>query len=229
MGPTRVFASARDRRTVLVVLVIVIGLLVALAWAIGRVGILTDPMALRRWLLGFGIFAPLVFILLQAAQVVVAPIPGQVLGVVSGYLFGTLWGTVYSLIGATLGTWIALGLARHFGRPFVERVIAPELIDRFDRIADERGLLAMFLVFIVPGIPDDVICFVAGVTELRIRHLLVASVIGRLPGYLLSNTAGDSLAATRYVEAAVILGVLGLAAVIGYVYRERLLTALEKG
>lgn len=210
-------------------LVIVVALFVALAWAIGRVGILTDPMALRRWLLSFGIFAPLIFILLQAAQVVIAPIPGQVLGVVSGYLFGTLWGTLYSLIGATLGTWIALGLARRFGRPFVERVLAAEIIDRFDRIADERGLLAMFLVFIVPGIPDDVICFVAGVTELRIRHLLVASAIGRLPGYLLSNAAGDSLAATRYVEAAVILGILGLAAAIGYVYRERLLTALENG
>jgi uncharacterized membrane protein YdjX (TVP38/TMEM64 family) len=229
VGPRKVFASARDRRTVLIVTAAAVIIFMLLAWAVGRIPILTDPKALRRWLLGFGVFAPLIFILLQAAQVVVAPIPGQVLGVASGYLFGTLWGTVYSLVGATLGTWIALRLARRFGRPFVERVLAAELIDRFDRIAEERGLLAMFLVFLVPGLPDDVICFVAGVTELRIRNLLVASLIGRLPGYLLANAAGDSLAATRYVEAGVILAVLGIAAGIGYLYRERVLTALESG
>ncbi|MEF8827066.1 MAG: hypothetical protein V5A34_11250 [Halapricum sp.] len=51
--------------------------------------------------------APLAFVLLQAVQVVIAPIPGQVLALASGWLFGLVWGTVYSIIGATLGSYTA--------------------------------------------------------------------------------------------------------------------------
>jgi uncharacterized membrane protein YdjX (TVP38/TMEM64 family) len=225
--PGPVFASARDRRTVFLLATAVIIISMVGFWYIGRIGILTDPMALRSWLLEFGLLAPVAFIALQAIQVIVAPIPGQVLGVVSGYLFGAVLGTLYSILGATIGTWIALSLARRFGRPFVERVLNPSIVDRFDRLAGEQGLLAMFLVFLIPGIPDDVICFVAGVTELDVRKLLVVSIVGRLPVTVLANMAGASIAATRYVEAAAIIGVLLLAAGYGLLRRERVFTWIE--
>lgn len=134
---------------------------------------------------------------------------------------------MYSIVGATIGTWIALTLARRFGRPFVERVLNPEIVDRFDGLAADQGLLAMLVVFLIPGIPDDVICFVAGVTEIDVRKLLVVSIIGRLPVTVLANMAGASIAATRYVEVAIVLGVLLLAAVYGLLRRDRILLWVE--
>lgn len=225
--PGPVFATARDRQTVYILVTIAVTFSVLAFWYVGRIGVLSDPMALREWLLGFGVLAPVAFIALQAIQVVVAPIPGQVLGVASGYLFGVVLGTVYSIVGATIGTWIALTLARRFGRPFVERVLNPDIVDRFDRLAADQGLLAMLVVFLIPGIPDDVICFVAGVTEIDVRKLLVVSIIGRLPVTVLANMAGASIAATRYVEAAIILGFLVLAAGYGLLRRDRILTWIE--
>ncbi|MFB6153727.1 MAG: TVP38/TMEM64 family protein [Halodesulfurarchaeum sp.] len=228
MKSVKVFASARSRRTALIAAPLVLTLLAGLSWAVGRSAVLTDPVALRAWLLEFGLLAPVVFVLLQAAQIIIAPIPGQFLGLVSGYLFGTLLGTAYSLLGATIGTWIALRLARRYGRPFVDRLLEPEFVARFDGLAADRGIQVMFLVFLVPGIPDDAICFVAGVTDLNIRRLLAASIFGRLPGYLLTNMAGDSLAGSRYTEAVVLLVLFGLAAVLGFYYRDRVFARLNQ-
>lgn len=91
------------------------------------------------------------------------------------------------------------------------------------------GLFVLFLVFLIPGLPDDVICFVGGLPELRLRDVLVASILGRLPSYVVVNLAGDTVAASRYLETAVLVGIVSLAAFAVYRYRdevtERLLSS----
>lgn len=81
--PGPVFATARDRQTVYLLVAGAVTFSVLVFWYVGRIGVLSDPMALREWLLGLGVLAPIAFITLQAIQVVVAPIPGQVLGIAS--------------------------------------------------------------------------------------------------------------------------------------------------
>lgn len=188
---------------------------------------LTEPAALKTRLETAGPYAPAVFVLIQAAQVIIAPIPGQALAFMSGYLFGTIPGTVYSLLGATLGSYVVFRLSRRYGRRHVERAIDSTLIDRFDTIIASRGLPALFVVFLVPGLPDDVICFLAGLSDLRIRDMLVVSVAGRFPGYLVANAAGAQLqAGNELVTGVLVIGAF-IIAVIGYYSREGILQWLS--
>src|SRR3989304_95117 len=83
----------------------------------------TNDKALPRDAKQAGPWGPLVFIGLQALQVVVAPIPGEATGVIGGYLFGTLPGLIYSTIGLTLGSCLGFGLGRWLGLPFVRRFV----------------------------------------------------------------------------------------------------------
>ena len=178
-----------------------------------------DPEAFRTFFLGFGALAPAAFVAVQATQVVVAPVPGQVLGFVAGYLFGAVWGTALSVLGATIGTYVAVALARRYGRPAVERLIRPETVDHFDAAVDRRGLLALFVVFLIPGLPDDAICFAAGLTRLDVRRVVAVSVVGRLPGYAVVSLAGARLAGGRAADAAVLLGALVAVSVVVYLAR----------
>ena len=59
-----------------------------------------------------GPFAPLLFVALQTLQVIVAPVPGQILAGVGGYLFGPLVGTGYSMLGVVLGSIVVFVLTR---------------------------------------------------------------------------------------------------------------------
>jgi uncharacterized membrane protein YdjX (TVP38/TMEM64 family) len=138
----------------------------------------------------FGPWGPLISIGLNVVQVLLAPIPGQFVGLLNGYLYGPWLGTLYSMIGLLLGTALAMGLGRWFGRPLVERLVHPGQLAHWDRIAARQGPPFFFLVFLFPSLPDDVICFVIGLSRLSIVRMLVLAMIGRLPGVFVSCWVG---------------------------------------
>ena len=161
-----------------------------LIWGPDLYRLLADREAVQAWVAGFGAWGPLVSILLNAAQVLLAPIPGQTVGVVNGYLYGVGWGTLYSLVGVMLGSALAMGLARWFGRPLVVRLVGAEQLARWDRIARRQGPAFFFLIFLFPFVPDDVICFVIGLSPLSIPYMLLLAAVGRLPGLVVASWVG---------------------------------------
>lgn len=221
------FTSAEARKRTIGWLFVLAVALIGSAALVGRfLPWLTDPASLRAAFEAAGPYAPAVFVLVQAGQVIFAPIPGQALGFAGGYLFGATYGTAYSLLGATLGSYVVFRLSRRYGRQHVERAFDQGLVEQFDALVERRGLLALFVVFLVPGLPDDVVCFVAGLTDLRIRDMLVVSAAGRLPGYFLVNAAGAQLEAGDTATAVLLVGALVTLSVLGYVWRDALIVRM---
>jgi len=145
---------------------------------------------LREWVAGFGPWAVLVSIALNVVQVLLAPLPGQFAGLLNGYLYGPWLGTFYSMAGLLLGTALAIGLARRLGRPLVERLVNSDQLARWDRLTVRQGPLFFFLVFLFPFLPDDLICFLIGLSPLSIPSMLVLAALGRLPGVFVSCWVG---------------------------------------
>jgi uncharacterized membrane protein YdjX (TVP38/TMEM64 family) len=131
---------------------------------------------------GAGAWGPLVVIALVIAQTIVAPIPGQVVGFAAGYIYGFGVGLALCWAGQMAGAAAAMALARGLGRPLVRRLIGATALERVDRLAGRGGLRFFFLVFLIPGLPDDLASFAAGLTQLPLRLLLLAAAIGRTPG-----------------------------------------------
>ena len=223
-----IFSSRDARRTALVAALVAVTVLGGLAFLVRTYApFLTTGDGIREFVAGFGIYAPLVFVGLQVLQVVVAPIPGQVTGFASGYLFGSVWGSVYSILGIGIGSAIAFWLSRRYGRPFVEHVVDDEALARFDDLAAHAGIPGLFVVFLVPGLPDDVLCFVGGLTEIDLWKLVAIAVVGRAPAFVLVNVSGAGLARGNVGLAAVALAVLFGTSLWGYLNRERLLALLD--
>lgn len=189
---------------------------------------LTDPAGLRAFVHSFGVWAPLVFVAIQAAQVVLAPIPGQVTGFAAGYLFGTVAGAAYSIVGVTIGSAVVFWLSRCFGRTYVERVVTSETLSQFDDLTEQNATLGLFLAFLVPGLPDDAICFVGGLTGLPLHRLVLIAALGRTPSFVLMAFAGSRLASERFVDAGLLVLALGGLAVAGYLARDRLVAVLTR-
>ena len=82
-----------------------------------------SPETVKEYIAGFGIFAPLIFILSYVVQAFVLFIPSSLLTISGGYVFGAVFGTIYSLIGVTIGSIIVFLIARKLGRPFFRRII----------------------------------------------------------------------------------------------------------
>lgn len=176
----------------------------------------------------FGPLSVVIFIGLQILQVIVAPIPGEVNGFIGGYLYGPFLGTLYSTIGLTIGSWIAFVLARWLGLPFVERVISPRIIQKYDYFMEHRGILITFILFVIPGFPKDALSYIIGLSHMRTSTFLVICTAGRLLGTLMLSISGNCARNDQIMATAVILGVSVLIVILAYYYHDNILKLVRK-
>jgi uncharacterized membrane protein YdjX (TVP38/TMEM64 family) len=193
-------------------------------WRQGWSAGLLDRTALQRAIDRLGPWGPLGIVLGQMAQVLLAPIPGQIVGWMAGYLYGPWDGAALSMAGLMGGTALAIWLARQLGRPLVERWASRDLIARIDAYVARRGALVFFMIFLIPFLPDDACCFAAGLTRLPMRKLLLAALLGRFPGVLVATYLG---ARSQQLGGASIALLAGLSAVLA-VGIARIYPALER-
>jgi uncharacterized membrane protein YdjX (TVP38/TMEM64 family) len=175
-----------------------------------------------------GGWGPIVIIGLTVAQIVAAPIPGQVINFGAGYVYGFWLGAFWSWVGTVLGSALVMAFARWAGRPLVTRLVSPDLLERLDRLAAGRGLWFFFLVFLVPGLPDDAICFLAGLTPLPLPTLIVVAAIGRMPGIVGAVWVGAYAGRLPWQGWVVLGGLALLGAVIAWRWGDRIQDAILK-
>ncbi len=170
----------------------------------------------------FGIWAPVYFVGLQIIQVVIFVIPGEIVQVAGGYLFGVVWGSTLSLIGIAVGALIDFGVARALGRRFVVDLFGPLRLEKIDGLLNSpKGLGALFLLFLIPGLPKDSLCFVGGLSRIRLLPFLAISMSARLPGIIGSVVMGDALSAGRRVLFIVIAVVASILFILGILFKDR--------
>jgi uncharacterized membrane protein YdjX (TVP38/TMEM64 family) len=175
--------------------------------------IILDRERIRAVMNGAGSWAPFLFILVQAVQVVLMiwPVPLEIAG---GFLFGLSWGLLYSAVGLALGSMVAFLLGRWLERKLVTR-LRPETMQRFRRLIKREGTLAAFLIFLVPGIPKDFVCYFLGATRLSLPFFLVVSILLRLPSTLLFTLQGSEVYRGHYaVTLGLVILYLGLALIL---------------
>ena len=189
----------------------------------------SSPETLRQWIRGTGVIAPLVFVVVQAFQVVFFFIPGEIPQVAGGYMFGLWMGTLLSLLGISLGATFNFLIARLLGVPFVNILFSAEKVERTRRIAGSpKAKLSFFLFFLIPGIPKDILCYVAGLSVMKLPVFLIFSTLGRIPGIIGSALIGDAAADRRWILAGTIFFVAAVLFVFGFLFRERIQRLLEK-
>jgi uncharacterized membrane protein YdjX (TVP38/TMEM64 family) len=197
---------------------------VNLCWSV-----VTDSESIARFVKSLGIWGPLVYILFQAAQVVFAPLPGEVTGgFAAGVLFGPLLGFVYSITGLTIGSSLAFFLGRWFGMKVINRFIPKSVIDKFSFFLKPQGILMSAFLFAIPQFPKDYFCMVLGWSGLPFRIFLPLMMIGRIPCTLLATINGALFQQKHYYTLLAFILVILLGLLISFLYRERLYRWLEE-
>ncbi len=211
-----------ERKTILlfIALLAIIAGGTYLLYALGLIDLYTSKQKLLHVISEHRASTVLIFIGLQIIQVLAAPIPGEVTGLVGGMIFGTFWGVVYSTIGLTIGSWLAFLLARAAGRPLVESIAKPETIKRYDYVMKHKGLFLAFLMFLIPGFPKDILCYILGLGHMRARDFLLVSTSGRMLGTVLLTVGGTFIRDKRY-GAFFIVASIGVAVILlTMIYRQ---------
>lgn len=177
---------------------------------------------LRAFLDSLGMWGFAGFILLQVVQVVAAPIPGEATGLLGGYLYGPLVGVLLSTVGLTVGSIIAFSLSRLFGKPLTERLVPRATLERFNYLLHHKGAFLIFLLFLLPGFPKDILCYILGLGPLTALEFLGIATSGRLLGTVLLTLGGSYLRKGQYEQFFIIAGLAVIVVFLAMAYKDKL-------
>ena len=190
--------------------------------------IFTDREQIKAFVTSFGKAAPVVFIIIQILQVLLAPFPGEATGFIGGYLFGATKGFFYSSIGLTAGSLINFAIGRFLGKRFVRKLIPPVQLERMDHIVKRQGVIVLFALFVFPGFPKDYLCLFLGLSAIPLTVFILLTAIGRMPGTLMLSLQGSYVFEQRYGWFGFILGICLVLLFFAYRYREGLYNWIDK-
>ncbi|HIU31524.1 MAG TPA: TVP38/TMEM64 family protein [Candidatus Caccousia avistercoris] len=219
----------RRRRKIVSIasLLVLILFFAVVAVAVGKplLDMIADPEKFRQWVDSHSIWGRLAFVGMMMLQVIVAVIPGEPMEIGAGYAFGAWEGLLLCLVGMALGTAVIFLFTKLLGVKMVEAFISREKLYSMKFLQNESRLeFIVFLIFLIPGTPKDVLTYFVGLTPMRLRTFLLLSSIARIPSIISSTLGGNALGTQDYRTAVIVFAVtavLSLAGLLVYRYHSR--------
>ncbi|MFR8033710.1 MAG: TVP38/TMEM64 family protein [Lachnospiraceae bacterium] len=146
-----------------------------------QLGIFKSQESLSNFIRQTGIWAPLIFTLIQLIQVIIPVLPGFVTCVVGAIAFGPVLGFLYSYIGICAGSILAFLIARRYGVGCVKKIIGEHAYDKYIRWLEKGNKFNLLfgLAIFLPAAPDDVLCFIAGLTRMSTKKFVTIILLGK--------------------------------------------------
>lgn len=151
-----------------------------------------NPTDIKEWILSFGMWAPILYILLYTIRPLIF-FPASVLSITGGLAFGALMGTVYTVIGATLGAVVAFLVAKKLGTGLIKQKDGAGKVEQIQRQLEKNGFIYVLIFRLLPIFNFDLISYAAGLSKVRLLPFFLATLIGIIPGTFTYNFLGSSI------------------------------------
>ena len=138
------------------------------------------PESFKEYLEKSGQWMPIAYILLQFLQVVILPIPSFVSTLAGVALFGAFPTLLYSYCAIVPASILAFFFGRKFGRKAVVWMIGESTLLKWQNKLKGQDNLILTAMFLLPLFPDDILCFVAGLSSMSNKYFIVMILICRL-------------------------------------------------
>lgn len=141
-----------------------------------------------------------------------------------GFMFGPIVGTLLTIFSTSLGTMLIIWCVERFGMKFVNMFINSKGFDKLKFLHNPSGRDALlFLLFLIPGTPKDIITFFAPFTGARPRNIVVLASVARIPSIFLMVYLGDAISDGNLVKSAIILTIAAVIGLIGIIFKDKVM------
>ena len=184
-----------------------------------------DAESFKSWLDSYGNLSKIIFVGVRALQTVVKIIPAEPLEIGSGYAFGIWGGMFYCMLGTEIGSFVIVAITKLFGMKAVNLFVSEEKINSLKFLQNKEKLtVSLFLIYLIPGTPKDIITYLVGITDYNIWKFLLLTGIARIPSIITSTVCGAALGEKNYFLSVGVFIITAIFSLLGV----RLYTAFEK-
>lgn len=181
---------------------------------------------IRRYVESFSPCSQAVFFLLQVVSVLLAPIPSNITAAAGAVVFGIWPSFLLTWTAVVLGSYLVFRLTRLWGRDFARRFVSKKVSEKYLNLLSRKRDIFLSLVFLLPLFPDDLLCILAGLTDIKAGRFLIIVILFRPWGLLAACVLGGS-ALRIPLWLLLLAGLTGLAVfLLGLRYGDRIEKAL---
>src|SRR5262249_50413535 len=137
-------------------------------------------------------------------------------------------GLLYSTIGLTVGSVAAFWIGRCLGARYVRTLVSAETWERLGFIVEAEGAILCFIIYLIPGLPKDIICYLFGISPMPLWLFALLSGLGRMPGTWVLSAQGAHVETGHYLELAVVSAIFAAVALPLYYYRNRIVAWVRR-
>ena len=145
-----------------------------------------------------GLYGLLLLFIIQVAQIFLFILPGEPIEILAGMCYGWFLGTIFIMISSAIIATLIFWLVRKIGKQFVYDFSDEEKIKKIENnkiLQNPKKIeLALFILFLVPGTPKDLLTYLAGLLPIKMGRFIVISTIARVPSIVTSTIAGANIA-----------------------------------
>lgn len=168
---------------------------------------INDQQQLQAFVERLGWTGPLGLILLNALQIIVAPIPGYIIQAAAGFLYGPLWGGIWASIGLFVGSMTAMKLARVYGRPLVEKLVGAGRLTKWEQVTHSDNPLLWTVLLLGPT--GDLPFHLAGLSHVSFLTIALITACIRMPSVFVAAAVGAGAVSLSWWQFALVVVVLG--------------------
>ncbi|MBD3300350.1 MAG: NAD(P)-binding protein, partial [Candidatus Moranbacteria bacterium] len=211
----------QTKRYIKIFLSVLIALFLYLVFSRYDLSNLVDRSFLKSEIMSKGVLAPVFFVFMYVV-ITVLFVPASPMSILSGVLFGPFWGGVYVIFGAGIGSFLSFLLARYLARDLIKKMLVRwnNKFDQYDDRLKKHGFLTMLFLRITPIFPFNVLNYLAGLTKIRLRDYLWATLIGMIPGIFAFTYLGSGLIEFSPKSLSISLLLFLILALIGYLIQK---------
>lgn len=147
---------------------------------------------IRQYLKGFGIWAPLVFIILYTVGTIF--IPSTPFMAIAGVLFGFKYGLFYTIIGGSLSSVLVFFISRKLGKERVDNILNNKYlkpIEKYNKRLESGGVWDLIVLRILPIMPFNALNILMGVSRIKTEDYIIGTLIGLAPSNVLAVYFGN--------------------------------------
>lgn len=168
-----------------------------------------------------GFYGLLLLFIIQVAQIFLFILPGEPIEILAGMCYGWFWGTIFIMVSSAMIATLIFWLVRKIGRQFVYDFSDEEKIKKIENNKifqnPKKIELIIFILFLVPGTPKDLLTYLSGLLPIKLRRFLAISTIARIPSIVTSTIAGANIAVGDWKKAIILYGII-VAVVLLFLY-----------
>lgn len=157
---------------------------------------------LQAFLAQFEGLDKVVFVAIRAFQTVIKIIPAEPLEIAAGAFYGVIPGMLYCLLGSTIGSIVIIIITKIVGRKVINLFVPIDVIDDFALFKDKKRMYTgIFMIYIIPSSPKDLLVYAAALTDISIWKFLLITSVARIPNIIISTWCGAELINENYALA----------------------------